>query len=271
MNRSIFFTVTRVAFATVVLVIGSSATAQAPEANRGLPDWIDLYEPHDGGEVPYRLMKPLGFDPNKRYPVIVSLHGGAGRGTDNLKQLRIWNGSLAEEKLRLSYPSYVLVPQSTELWDAEDLSGIKKIVEALPSVDMDRIYVLGHSMGGYGTYIFLQLDPDYFAAAAPSGGTGLAREEPPDPSLITDIPIWAFHGDMDTIVPYDRALELFSEMKRLGANMKLTTWVGDDHRVSTTRLVAGGDNGRTQLSSERCDPEPDFMKWLFNQSRANRK
>ena len=45
-------------------------------------NWVDLYEPHIYNEMPYRLMTPLHFDSNKRFPVIVSLHGGGGRGTD---------------------------------------------------------------------------------------------------------------------------------------------------------------------------------------------
>jgi poly(3-hydroxybutyrate) depolymerase len=73
-------------------------------------------------------MKPMVFDSNKRYPVIVSLHGGGGRGTDNL----------------------------------------------------------------------IQTDPDYFAAAAPSAGTGLPETEDfIDASLMKDVPIWSFHGDAD--------------------------------------------------------------------------
>jgi len=55
-----------------------------PEVSQG---WVELYEPHADDEMPYRLMKPIHFDSNKLYPVIVSLHGAGGRGTDNRKQL----------------------------------------------------------------------------------------------------------------------------------------------------------------------------------------
>ncbi len=140
-------------------------------------NWIDLYEPHADNEMPYRLMKPMGFNSNKHYPVIVSLHGGGGRGTDNRKQLKGWNRLLAEEQRRSDYPCYVLAPQANRLWDAAHLKNIKDVIAALPSVDMDRIYILGHSMGGHGTYILIQIDPGYFAAAAPSAGIGLTRTE----------------------------------------------------------------------------------------------
>jgi len=232
-------------------------------------DWVELYEPQTYNKMPYRLMKPIHFDSKKRYPVIVSLHGAGGRGTDNRKQLRGWNRLLAEEQRRCDYPCYVLAPQADRLWDAAHLKNIKDVVAALPSADMDRIYILGHSMGGHGTYILIQIDPGYFAAAAPSAGSGLRRtEEFIYASLIKDVPIWAFHGDRDKVCPIERDQKLFAEMEELGGNMKFTTWAGDGHGVAE-KMITGGDNGSTQLSSDRCDPEPEFLEWLFSHNRSS--
>ena len=126
-------------------------------------------------------------------------------------------------------------------------------------------------MGGHGTYILIQIDPGYFAAAAPSAGSGLVRTEKfIYASLIKDVPIWAFHGDNDKVCPFKRDQKLFAEMKKLGGNMKLTTWAGDGHGVAE-KMITGSDNGSTQLSNDRCDPEPEFLKWLFSQSLADRK
>ena len=232
-------------------------------------DWVDLYEPHVDGEMSYRLMKPMVFDSNKRYPVIVSLHGGGGRGADNRKQLRDWNKLLADKQRRSDHPCYVLAPQTTRLWNASDLKNIKRVIAALPSVDMDRIYILGHSMGGHGTYILIQIDSSYFAAAAPSAGSGLHKTgEFIDASLIKDVPIWSFHGDKDKVCPIERDQKLFAEMKKSGGNMKFTTWAGDGHGVAK-KMITGSDNGTTQLSSDRCDGETGFMKWLFAQKRSD--
>ena len=258
------------ALAALLLAMHVHASSQVAEGE-GSQAWIRLYEPHADDDMPYRLMRPHGFDASKRYPVMVSLHGGAGRGTDNRKQLRVWTRLLADEPRRSSYPSYVLAPQSPRLWDAAHLKRIKEIIATLPSVDMNRIYILGHSMGGHGTFILLQIDPSYFAAAAPSAGTGRQEtEEFIDASLIKDVPIWAFHGDQDTVAPYDRSQKLFAEMERVEGNMKLTTWAGDAHSVSA-KMISGGDNGITRCSSERCDGEPEMLEWLFSQSLADRK
>ena len=83
---------------------------------------------------------------------------------------------------------------------------------------------------------------------------------------IAKLPIWAFHGDKDGVCPYERDLALFEEMQELGGNMKLTTWEGDNHAVSA-KMITGADNGVTELSSDRCNPEPDFLNWLFAQKR----
>lgn len=84
-------------------------------------------------------------------------------------------------------------------------------IAELPSVDVDRIYILGHSMGGHGTYILTQLDPDYFAAAAPSAGSGLkTTEDFVNVSLIKDIPFWVFHGDKDHVCPIEKDQLIFA-------------------------------------------------------------
>ena len=253
----------------LVLFGAGGLGAQQPAED---PAWKDLYAPGAAGALPYRLMKPVKVEADTLYPVIVSLHGGGGRGNDNLRQLRGWNERLAEPERRADYPCYVLAPQSEGQWSAGHLAAIKAIIARLPAVDRDRIYVMGHSMGGHGSYILLQLDPAFFAAAGSSAGTGLPKTEPfIDVSRIRDVPIWAFHGDQDPTCPYERGLALFAEMQAVGGNFKFTTWAGDKHGGPVAeKMITGSRNGRTQLASTRCDPEPDFLKWLFSQSLARR-
>ncbi len=253
----------------VALIVMLPNFGHAQGRKQGLAGWTELYQPHANDKMPYRLMKPLGFEASKSYPLIISLHGAGGRGSDNNKQLKDWNKLLAEKRTRGDYPCYVLAPQSDRLWDETHFKEIKKVIAAMPSVDMKRIYILGHSMGGHGTYIMIQIEPGYFAAAAPSAGSGLRRTEPfITAAVIKDVPIWAFHGDNDKVCPIERDQTLFDEMKELGGNMKLTTWKGDGHGVSA-KMITGSDNGTTQASSKRCDPETVFLKWLFAQKRAD--
>ena len=229
--------------------------------------WSKLYEPAVHKELPYKLMKPINFESSKKYPLIISLHGAGGRGNDNKKQLKDWNKQLTDESIRKQYPAYVLAPQSKGHWEKEQFLIIKEIIKATPSVDMDRIYILGHSMGGHGTFTIIQIEPKYFAAAAPSAGAGLRSTKPfIDAKKIKDLPIWAFHGDKDKVCPYEKVRKVFEDVKALGGNMKLTTWPGANHGVSG-KFIPGEENSKTELSSEKCDKESDFLKWLFKQKR----
>jgi len=223
-----FFSLLRpLCFISCFMVITLANPVHAEESGR------DLYKPRPFNDMPCRVMTPLSFDPNKKYPVIVSLHGAGGKGTNNKNQLKDWNLQLADKQRRKDFPCYVVAPQADQLWNPDHLEKIKSIIDTLPSVDMNRIYILGHSMGGHGTYIFTQLDPDFFAAAAPSAGSGLRRTEPfIDAEKIKNLPIWAFHGDKDGVCPIGKDQAVFDEMKRLGGNMKFTIWQGDNHGVS---------------------------------------
>ena len=117
----------RIASYLFTAVITTSLIAQ--ESNTPTQtDWIDLYEPQDDAIMIHSLMKPLDYEPGHIYPVIVSLHGGGGRGTDNRRQLKIWNQHLADEDVRRNYPCYVLAPQVTELYQKSDLEKIQQII-----------------------------------------------------------------------------------------------------------------------------------------------
>ena len=148
-------------FISYLVVIMLANSVHADEES-----WRDLYKPSAFDDMPCRVMTPLSFDPDQKYPVIISLHGAGGKGINNKKLLKEWNLQLADEQRRKDFPCYVVAPQTDQLWNSDHLQKIKRIIDTLPSTDMDRIYILGHSMGGHGTYIFTQLDPDFFAAAA---------------------------------------------------------------------------------------------------------
>lgn len=230
---------------------------------------FEIYKPYNFNGMPYRLMSPINFNANNKYPVIVSLHGASREKSEDIRVLRNWNFILAEKDNRISYPAYVLAPGSRGMWNETHLKNIKEIISELPSVDMNRIYILGHSMGGEGTYRLIHMDTDYFAAAVPCAGSGKANtEDYINAEKIKDIPIWTFHGDNDSVCPYSRAEKVFEEMKKVGANFKFTTWAGDGHRIAD-KMIYDGDNGTTQYSSNRCDKEPEFLKWLLKQNLQN--
>ena len=229
--------------------------------------WQDLYEPVNDSQLPCRIMTPVAIENGVKYPVVLSLHGAGGKGVDNKKQLKGWNKQLAQNAVRTKFPCYVVAPQADQLWNKGHYEEVKKIISRLPQIDKSRIYILGHSMGGHGTYIFLQFERDYFAAGAPSAGTGLrTTTEFINSNKIQHYPIWAFHGDKDSVCPFSKQQKVFDEVKRLHGNLKLTIWIGDNHGVSA-KFIPGADNGKTIYSSGKCDREEDFLTWLFEQKR----
>ena len=99
----------------LLLVTGSTTFLPVQQNNRQAKQrqLFRLYEAHSFEKIPYRLLKPIDFKAGgkKKYPLILSLHGAGGKGRDNLKNLRNWNGYLADETLRRKHPCFVAAPQ----------------------------------------------------------------------------------------------------------------------------------------------------------------
>lgn len=177
---------------------------------------------HNSKELPYRIVMPSNFDPNKKYPLHLFLHGAGERGNDNQSQL-IHGSSLFLEK-REEYPAIVIFPQcpAEDYWAAVAISrgdnqnifefpespkptwAMEAVLALLDTqlqnkyVDKNRIYLSGLSMGGMGTFELLYHRPTTFAAATPICGGGY----PDNVKLWAQhTPAWIFHGDDDNVVP----------------------------------------------------------------------
>src|SRR5688500_843727 len=64
-----------------------------------------------GAALPYRLLKPLDYDPQQKYPLVLFFHGAGERGDDNEKQLIHGGRNFAHEAMRRRHPAFVVVPQ----------------------------------------------------------------------------------------------------------------------------------------------------------------
>lgn len=196
------------------------------------------------GSMPYRLFVPANYDKNKRYPLVLWLHGGGGRGSDNLKQIidgnavgaSFWISAAVQER----WPSFVLAPQCPvgRTWSTSDekvistaeLLAVLEIIEQLAtefSLDRNRYYVAGQSMGGFGSWSLIEERPGFFAAAVPLCGGG-DREKA---KAISATAIWAFHGEADEAVPVRRSREMIEAVKMAGGDPKYTEYKGVGHTV----------------------------------------
>lgn len=246
----------------------------------------DVHERRQHEGMPYRLMRPLSTEPGRRYPLVVSLHGAGGVGDDNASNLRQWNGVMAAPEWRKKYPCFVLVPQSlpgamwgpkpnrpelADLYVKNMLPLVRGLIQQLQQelpIDGSRIYVLGSSMGGSGTWNIITAAPELFAAAIPVCGGRFPEEQA---GKLVDIPIWCFHGDADRTVPVSRSRDAFAKLKQIGGNIKYTELRDVGHAAWVPAFVYQGDDETkgylTRYSGERCDRTPKVWDWLFRQTK----
>jgi predicted esterase len=210
------------------------------------------------GTIPYRLFRPQGLAAGEKAPLILFLHGIGDRGTDNIAQLE-WMGGLVNNTRSGQYAAYVLAPQiDTHSWFQSFTStptpAMQLTMEALDqvinseNVDTSRIYVTGTSMGGMGVWDIMYREPNLFAAGVPMSGGG----DPKTASTIKDIPVWAFHGSADPLVPVTDTRNMIQALRDVGGNPKYTE-------------VAGG--GHLIWDPIYQDTSHTLYPWLFAQSR----
>ena len=93
------------------------------------------------------------------------------------------------------------------------------------NVDADRIYLTGHSMGGYGTWSIAPKYPALFAAIAPIAGGG----NPQALSKIKHVPQIVIHGDKDPTVPVNNSRTMVKAAQELGIEVKYIEVPGGNH------------------------------------------
>ena len=216
--------------------------------------WLEKYSAHEAkaSGFKYRVRPPDKVEPGKSYPLVLLLHGAGGRGDDNRGQLVDAGGGAALDKMGVSgkYGAYVMAGQvpTNEQWVdvpwsdldhqmpkiSKSMRAMLKALDAFIAdknnqVDPQRIYVIGLSMGGYGTWDAIQRRPELFAAAVPICGGGDKRLA----KKIAEIPVWAWHGDQDGVIKPSRSQDMVAALKAAGANPKYTEVKGRGHNVWT--------------------------------------
>ena len=225
-----------------------------------------------GKALQYRLLKPDGVEAGKAYPLVLMLHGAGERGADNAKQLGwFWDAKkprvlgrpeVAAAKAFVVVPQcpagkqWVDVPWSKGSYKTPEVSEPLKLtldlldalLKELP-VDPDRVYAVGMSMGGYGVLDAAQRRPELFAAVVPVCGAG----DPSKAKEIARVPVWAFHGADDNVVPVSGSREIVAALKAAGGDPKYTEYPKAGHN-----------------SWSPAFDEKEFWTWIFAQKRAKK-
>jgi|GEM_PF-599581 len=217
----------------------------------------------DGSVQPYSLYVPEGYDPGRRYGLVLALHGASGNDWDMAASVA--GGKPQDMLVAAPYGRGDLGWTATGELDAMD---VLDLTLAGYSIDPDRVYLTGRSMGGFGTWRLGQLYARRFAAIAPfAGWIGADCLED-----LVNTPVLVVHGEDDQTVSIadDRAaVELLED---LGAKVRFDALPGVGHDAFEAWTKEEGPNRLIDwLRKWRRESWPDEVKARASQARYGRQ
>lgn len=231
------------------------------------PEQISVVHNEVDRSFSYRIYRPNDLKEGEKVPLVVFLHGAGERGGNNTSQLRHFPDRFVTEPHLKKHKAILLAVQCPkgEAWTkfsrdfkvenqakelAPSMAGVVKAIEKVVAedhVDLNRIYLTGLSMGGYGSWDLASRYPEWFAAVVPICGGGSPKDMAPQ---LVDVPIWAFHGTADRVVPEIQTGEMIDAIREAGGKPKYTQLDGVGHNSWS---FAYGPKGA--------------MDWMFAQKR----
>ena len=186
----------------------------------------------------YELHVSESLQMNKKYPLLVLLHGAVERAIYNTITEIQPPQLFRDPEQRKNYPCYIFMPHCPDpmTWMEpapgdtshrlpEKITLPSRLAVLLldsllkdPKIDRNRIYITGVAMGGFGTWDLICRYPEKFTCALPLCGGG---DESCAPQLI-NIPIWAWHGKPDPYVPVHRTISMVEAINAAGGKAKMT-------------------------------------------------
>lgn len=194
------------------------------------------------------LPADYGKDKEKKWPLLLFLHGSGESGSD-VEKVKM-HGPPKLIAAGQDMPFIVISPQcpnAREGWDPEALTALLDEVGEKYAVDSDRVYLTGLSMGGYGTWALAAVHPERFAAAAPICGGGRPRMA----GRLKNLPLWVFHGAKDPTVPLSQSQEMVDALKAVGGDVRFTIYP-----------EAGHDSWTETYNN------PELYTWLLSHKRG---
>ena len=232
--------------------------SEEPRAGEQVKRWAEFDAVESGRTrlvtVHYLLYVPQDYDESQQYPFILFLHGSGEAGTRlDLLKVQVIPKLIEEGE---EYPFIIASPQLNynESWDSkvDVLANFITHLESEFPIDPDRIYVTGLSLGGSGAWVFALRHPDVPAAVVPMAGSfALSSIVPRNICDLAEIPIWAFHGAQDDLVPLAYEQPLIDALIECGGNVQYTVYPDADHPQTFERGFA----------------DPALYAWLLEQHR----
>lgn len=194
-------------------------------------------------KLKYVIRYPKDYNQNKKYPVILALHGAGCRGNDiDL----VAENPFFTETLRHNLDVIFVAPQcyaNTWFEIFEQLQEFAEYVTNQNYCDKNRVYMLGASMGGYATWQLAMTKPHLFAAIAPVCSGGMYWNA----GQLKNVPVWAFHGKLDPVVFCEESEKMVNAVNACGGNAKLTVYPDKEHNAWTSAYS-----------------DPNLFEWLLS-------
>jgi predicted peptidase len=200
-------------------------------------------------QLNYLLYLPKDYSEENNFPLLLFLHGAGERG-NNLNDVKK-NGPPKLIEDGKDFPFIIVSPQCPpdSRWNTKALIVLIDDLIAKHRIDTNKIYVTGLSMGGNGTWRLATEIADRLAAIIPICGWSDVF----DVCSIGNLPVWAFHGAKDFIVPVSSSQVLIDRLKFCKGNAKLTIYPEADHDSWTETYN-----------------NPEIYEWLLDHSKNER-
>ncbi|WP_414664564.1 carboxylesterase family protein [Horticoccus sp. 23ND18S-11] len=213
----------------------------------------------------YLLALPTGYAASgeKRWPLLLFLHGSGERGDDvwlvaKHGPPKLLRGNSSDPAAKLLAENFIVVsPQCPKgrWWDTATVLALLDDVGARHRVDARRVYLTGLSMGGYGAWDVGLTQPERFAAIVPICGGGSSRPvlsaETARRKALRSLGVWAFHGAKDESVPLAESQRIVDFLKKVGVeDIQLTVYPEAKHDSWTATYA-----------------NPELYTWLLRHER----
>lgn len=188
-----------------------------------------------GTRLKYLVHRPPGHERSDRlWPLVLFLHGAMERGEDPAAVLR--TGLPAEVARDPTFGAVMIAPQCSAetTWLDHGAALLELLDEAIAGwrVDPARVHLTGLSLGGMGAWLLGTQAPSRFASVVPICGSVPPRAGfPAAVGALKDVPVWAFHGVLDPVIPVRHTLALVEALKRAGGRPRLTLFPDVGHRA----------------------------------------
>ncbi len=181
--------------------------------------------------MPLRLFVPQRYDAKQKWPLIVALHGLGGNEDAMLRRDDGLLAKLAEERgyLVVAPLGYRLngaygqgaermvdpARKRTVMLSEQDVLAALALVRQEYQIDDDRVYLMGHSMGGNGTWFLGAKHAWQWAAIAPIAAGGITPQSI-NLEALRQTPVFVSHGAGDRTAPVERSRVMAAKLKELG-------------------------------------------------------